>query len=314
MNLAILAQKVRGLVYDRLPAPVIFLKSANADWRVTVDSSRFLLEDYADPLSPVTVSEYLFSAYPTLLELLDALFADNELSVAVTPFFYDSYPTEELQQVSAKPVTSPLCVKALKMFSADQINLIATDYFLRYHKTHCSCMDAGYAELAEQVEKLECPEDRKLILFTAYYLLEARRKYEYAARNTDVLFSNDENAFCDLNLSGLLSKPQASLNVSVGDVFSYSAESPSPQEDYRYLASAGVDNVLGDQESIWYRLQLQIRNEYERLFGDFTLRLNQVVMGEIVLEKEDRYYAYYDAYPMSTWFWNRFKEASKSCS
>jgi hypothetical protein len=105
--------------------------------------------------------------------------------------------------------------------------------------------------------------------------------------------------FTNTGEGGLVSSydGNANMTIRVGDVFELSKLPAMDFIEGERINSVGADNVFGDATSFWFRLQMHLRLKLESLFGDYGLRPNTVMVGQLNLDAERNWYAYFDNFP-----------------
>ena len=132
-----------------------------------------------------------------------------------------------------------------------------------------------------------------MALWISYWLVDNRRVYEMAGE----FLGQSTYAFSgEAGMMGIMEE-SSNIHVSIGDVFSIDDPVQQHYNEGEQPWRVGADNVLGDAHSFWYKLQLWIRSQFERLFEDWTLRPDTIMMGTTDLHKDTNFYAYYDQYP-----------------
>lgn len=294
-NLSELMQVVRELSFDNFPAISFYMKAGTAERTVEVDSTGIIIKDSIG----TTVESFLFSNYPTQQTLVDAIQdSNNPYIIASSPTFIGNEPSDALRKIAVKPLSDEPVSFSRKNYFSDSfiIREIVYEYLLGVFQIRPNQVPNDPADYLTYVENfasnLNRPLDKHFGLWVAYHVVEKRRMYEAAARQLDVtgVFS-DEDASLIENFENA-----NNLSVSIGDVFSLST-GPEMEDLNDQIHLAGIDNVFGDKNSFWYRLQLFLRLRFEYLFSDFSLRKDQVIQGKIHLEKRTNGYAYYDSWP-----------------
>lgn len=189
-------------------------------------------------------------------------------------------------------------------FSDEEIKALFTLYLMRYNMAHCSCLPTD-AELQAQLDKINCAKENHVIWWLAFYMIEARRAAELAGNSLEITFTNDESAFCG-NVTGspVLNKQLGSVTASVGDVFSISLDDNAGLNNTEDLSLPGANNIFGD-DGFWWRMQNYVREQLERTYMDYSLRPNQVIQSDIILEKSYNVNAYFDSFPYEIWSYPR---------
>lgn len=278
----------RELSFDRFVTPCFFVRG-NAGDKLTITA------DAARVFDGSNVEVYYFNLIDKTLQDLvtDMIVHSRKFQISYSSSFIGGEPANSVIAIQGLKIDSPVPVYRRYFFSDKYITFeLVRDYFITQLRMDCGCESTINYE--EAISKFKCPRDRHLALWLAFYMLEKRRLFELAANTLNQSTFNNGNGDIGLVSS---SSSSASLTMSIGDVFSLS-DSPSGggalEEGFN---RPGAENIFGDKDSFWYRNQCYVREMFERLFGDFSLRPNQVMFGEIELQKDLNYYAYFDSYP-----------------
>lgn len=278
----------RELSFDRFVTPCFFIQGNTGD-KMYITATNLVVKDISNA--------EVFSFDMTDKKLQDLV---NELIVSPRRFkvsysasFISNEPASSLIPISGLAIDMPVPIYRKYFFSDDYvIKELVRDYFIIQLGMDCGC--DGKIQYEQVVAKMQCPRDRHLALWLAFYLLEKRRLFELSA--TTLGQSTFSNGSGDIGLVTAASGT-SSLTMSIGDVFSLSDNPSGGSSLDEGFNRPGADNIFGDKDSFWYRNQCYVREMFERLFGDFSLRPNQVMFGTIELEKDLNYYAYFDSYP-----------------
>lgn len=295
---------VREITFDRFIVPAFALKEMGEGVFVSVDKS-FVPEstNEEDPLkgrlliSRKTLSgesedveeivSITFQSCPTMESLLDALIANN-IVVAYTPYFRGAEPSTNLIQVTDKELTENFTLFRRYFFADEEIKRWIEWYYWRV-------LEIPHVELSDEIiGKLIRPSEMHMALWVSYQLVGRRRLFEVAAGSIGQSFTDGS----DYTGSDLSDSTGTTTTTQIGSVFTIT-EDPTKGYFYEDFNRVGSENVLGDRYSFWYRLQLWIREQLEEIFGDYSLRKDNVIPGYIELQRELDFRAYYDSYPFT---------------
>lgn len=297
---------VREITFDRFIIPAFAIKEMGAGYFICIDKT--FTPEVSDPNVEVikgklsiykevpgngiteetrqVIVELAFQEYQTLESIMDALI-EAGIVVAYTPYFRGTESSSSLIQVT-KELTESFTSFRRYFFSDDEIEKLIRWYYWKV-------LDIQDVELTEDIiGKLQRPSEQHMALWVSYYVCDKRRLYESAAGSIGQTFT-DGSDYVGSNLSegtGLTTTTQ------IGSVFSIT-EDPSKGYFYEDFNRIGSENVLGDRYSFWYRLQCWIRQQLEEIFGDYSLRKDNVMMGNIVLTRELDFRSYFDSYPFT---------------
>lgn len=282
---------VRELTFDRFIIPAFAVK-AKVGWTLSIvptvgeTSGKFSLNKEASGEQEAQQKEYLFSEYPTLESLMNKLIED-EIIVAYTPYFKGTEPSTSLIKVTNKSLDSDYTTFRRYFFSDEEIKAAISWYYLRV-------LDIRDVSLTDEViGRLQRPSEQHMALWVSYFLVDKRRLYENAALTIGQSFTDGS----DYVGSGSSTSP-LTTTIQIGSVFSITENAAEGyfQEDFNRI---GSDNIWGDRYSFWYKLMLYLRQILEETFGDYSLRKNTVMSGNVLLTRELDFRSYYDSYPFT---------------
>lgn len=280
---------VRELTFDRFIIPAFAIKQKDGCDIVvqptTEGDSQARLE-----ITNVETSETVFVAYfsecDTMEKLMNKLI-DSGIIVAYTPYFRGEEPTSSLIKVT-KSLNEDFTAFRRYFFSDNTIKDMIRWYYQRV-------LDIINVNLTDDiVGKLIRPSEKHLAIWVSYFLVDKRRMYESAAQAIGQTFTDGSNYVGSTDSSGA----GITTTVQIGSVFSIQ-EDPSKGYYYEDFNRVGSDNVWGDRYSFWYKLMLYLRGLLEDIFGDYSLRKDNVIPGYIVLSRELDFRSYYDSYPFT---------------
>lgn len=291
---------VREITFDRFIVPAFALKEMGEDVLVSVDKNftplteseeeeliKGRLHIYKRTFAEESIVSITFQDCPTMESLLEALIAHN-IILAYTPYFRGEEPSTSLIQVAGVELTENLTLFRRYFFSDEEIKKWITWYYWRV-------LDIPNVELTDElIGKLIRPSEMHMALWVSYQLVGRRRLFESAASSIGQSFT-DGSDYAGSDISDSMG---TTTTTQIGSVFTIT-EDPSKGYFYEDYNRVGSDNVLGDRYSFWYRLQLWIREQLEEIFGDYSLRKDQVIPGYIELQRELDFRAYYDSYPFT---------------
>lgn len=300
-----LVTAVRELTFDRFIIPAFAVKQKGKDCFISVDKEfvndasdenaakgRLLIyssetdEENSEKLIEKTIVEIPFSKYKTLEEIMDALISKG-IVVAYTPYFRGAEPSNSLIQVTGTELTDDFTAFRRYFFSDEEI----TEFIYWYYS---KVLDIHDVELTDEIiGKLVRPSERHLAIWVSYHLVEKRRLYENAANAIGQSFTDGSDYTGSSDTSA-----GTSTTVQIGSVFSIT-EDPSRGYFYEDYNRVGSDNTWGDRYSFWYKLMLYLRDLLETQFGDYSLRKDQVIPGQVTLNRELDFRSYYDSYPFT---------------
>ena len=298
---------VREITFDRFIVPAFALKEMGEDVFVSVDKDftpltedeeeelikgrlhiyRSTPNEESEEITEETIVSITFQDCPTMESLLEALIA-NDIIVSYTPYFRGEEPSTNLIKVTDLALTENVTLFRRYFFSDEEIIKWIQWYYWRV-------LDIPNAEIKDElIGKLIRPSERHMALWVSYQLVGRRRLFEIAAGSIGQSFTDGS----DYTGSDLSDSTGTTTTTQIGSVFTIT-EDPTKGYFYEDFSRVGSENVLGDRYSFWYRLQLWIREQLEEMFGDYSLRKDQVIPGYIELQRELDFRSYYDSYPFT---------------
>lgn len=292
---------VREITFDRFIIPAFALKEMGEGFFVSIDKTytpevndgedvikgKLVISKLNEELIKEPIVELCFWEYKTLEDIMDALI-DAGIVVAYTPYFRGAELSTNLIQVTEKELTESFTAFRRYFFSDEEIAQLVEWYYWKV-------LDIPNVELTDDIiGRLQRPSEKHLALWVSYHICEKRRLYESAAGSIGQSFT-DGSDYVGSNVS---ESTGTTTTTQIGSVFTIT-EDPTKGYFYEDYNRVGSDNVLGDRYSFWYRLQLWIRQQLEEMFGDYSLRKDNVIPGYISLQRELDFRSYYDSYPFT---------------
>jgi len=277
-------KSARELSFDRFVTPTFYVSEKEAGESITITTTALTITKAA-----VTQLTITFSEYPTLEDVINKLITE-QYPISYSASYISTEPSNSLLPLSATVLSTPVSVYRRVFFSNSEVLEVLRRYFVML--LGYSYEDAYDIELTTTFEALGISnaQPHHMALWIAYWLVDRRRVYEMAAETMG------QSTYMFSGMSGV-GEGGVSINTSLADVFSITDEPMERYNEGELAHGVGADNVLGDAASFWYRLQLWLRSQFERLFGDFALRADTVVVGQFDLQKDQNFYAFYDQYP-----------------
>lgn len=306
-----IVNQIKELTFDRFVTPTMFIRSKNGtDVSVSIAADKLVVTKGNTP------TDYLFTTYPTLDSLITGLMASPHVEVVYSGSFIPSELSTTLVAKSSTNVSSYVPVFRSSYFSGK--------YFEKWFKEYVILILFKDGDLVKDFDSedwdsefqesvFDAEREKHFVLWVAYNVVGDRRLYELASQN--LLRSTlgghpEQNVALDGidNTSFSPNNPGSDLQVNIGDTFTLSQTANSSiglyndgeiPKDMLPPWMVGSDNVLMDYYSFWYRLQLFLRERFELVTGDQSLRKNTVVNGRIALDprSSNKFYSYFDSYP-----------------
>lgn len=300
---------IRELTFDRFVTPTFFVRTKTGEttnYTMTIDGDGFHFTRLSESV------DFLYSTYTVLGDLLNAIIQSSvKVEVVYSGNFIDSEPSTTIMNNSGQELDKFYPIFRQNYFSQDYVE----DYFAEYCQRIIGIADAQLVDVSwdDQFAPMSNAKMEHFCLWVAFQLVGKRRLYELA--NSSIQQSSiggnplsDGYGGTDYLSSGAFSlvDPGTDITLSIADVFTmgekdtaldngdYSRDIP---KDMVAPWLTGSDNILMDYYSFFYRLQLWIRQRFENLFGDTSLRQDMILVGKISLQKDEYMYSYFDSYP-----------------
>lgn len=299
---------VREVTFDRFIIPAFAIKQMGDNFYVDIDKTFVPETEDSEEVIKGKITIYkethssdtettesivenivalAFNDYPTLEDLMNA-FIDNNIVVAYTPYFRGQESSTILIPVKHKELTDDFTAFRRYFFSDEEIKDCIEYYYDRV-------LDIKGNEINDElVGRLIRPSEKHLVLWVAYHLVDKRRLYECATGSIGQSFTDGS----DYSGSDISSSMGTTTTTQIGSVFTIT-EDPTKGYFYEDFNRVGSDNVLGDRYSFWFKLMLYIRDLLEQQFGDFSLRKDNVIPGNIELTRDLDFRSYYDSWPFT---------------
>lgn len=206
---------------------------------------------------------YTFEDLPKIYNFIGKLKEKVSDIVITTPELYlPLEPTTNLQHISKTDTKEPVNFILNNFFSEETINKVLYNYFEHYYYFGYVENDST-EEITSEVSNYDFVDIKRIVLWTAFYLIEEKRKAIYSSPAYKDKYGNSDDAFINTDKR---------IRTTVGDSFTVDE---SPKEDG--MDADGFTSLWGDKESFLVKTQLYIRREYELLFKDYSLRDNSGV-------------------------------------
>lgn len=302
VTLSELITAVRELTFDRFIIPAFAVKQMGEHHYIHIDNTftpeisdgeivemvgRMLIYSGTTVGSiEETIIDLPFNDHRSMDDIMNTLIG-NGIVVAYTPYFRGEERADALIVVRDKELNDDFTAFRRYFFSDEEIKKTIIWY---YHKV----LHIHNVEIDDEIiGKLKRPSEKHLALWVAYHLVDKRRLYEAAAKAIGQTFT-DGSDYAGSNDTSI----GTVTSVQIGSVFNIS-EDPSTGFLYEDFNRVGSDNVWGDRYSFWYRLMVYLRDLIEQHFGDYSLRKDMVIPGQIQLDKDLNFRSYFDSYPFT---------------
>ena len=226
---------------------------------------------------------YDFSEIEKYYDLTKVLRAENAI-ISIYPDFVPAEHVVHTVDFNYPEIVPPDELTAREVirenyFSIQTIESLMEEFFSYY------CPYVGFPRTVQAIyNALNYFERRKIIYWVAYYLVD-RKRMNYAAA-TEMMRLNNGGSGC--STGGDFRNLETSVTTRVGEVFSVTEKDGDGGKGLD-----GFTSFWGDKYSYFTKLQLWIRDRYEKQFKDFSLRDDALINQTFSIEK---------GYEGSTWF------------
>ncbi len=193
-----------------------------------------------------------------------ASYAATEVTTALTPCDYDATNTE-----------AGVIIKRDYYFSDEAIHEYVTRFVEYFYDIATIPPPVAFT-----YQSIPYFNPRQVAYWVAYYLIDKMRMNFAAVDNIN-----------GLNSAGLINTSEETI-TSVGDVFKTIEKNTDGTDGKGML---GFTSFWGDKYSYYTKLQLWIREQYERMFKDFSLRDDAMICQTFSIEKTWEPFAYIDS-------------------
>lgn len=261
---------VREVVLDI--SPVQCFKVSGQGFVFSKDSSGIVVD----------TETFTFAQMQKQYDLLYKL-REKEISVEILPDYIATGDNLELTDFNFPDLNSPRVIEKRSYFPLSDIDNLYSEYFMNYIEFD------GVPKTVESIfNQLDYLEKRRLVLWVAYYLVDRKRMYYASSSEMIRLQSSDSGGSC--GNEGTFKNTDTSITTRIGDVFSM-----TEKIDESGKGLEGFTSLWGDKYSYLSKLQLWIRDRFEKQFKDYSLRDNAMISQSFSLEKAWRPYQWTDS-------------------
>jgi hypothetical protein len=282
---------IRELIMDVSPVQSFSVKKATPGFSFSKSDTQVIIDSVPYAIGSAEVLK--------IYHLMPLLIAKGA-SVDVLPDHVALELTSSLQNfnflAAALEAADGATVSRSNYFSAETIDGVIEDFFNMYQPP--LYWDNVPREVSSIVNTLDYLDTRKLAYWTAYYLIDRKRMLVATSsvaqkKNTfSTVAPGSSGGGCDDDAS--LVNKERTVTMKIGDSFTVTETNAKQDEQ-----PVGLTSIWGDNYEFLTKLQLYLRDRYERLFRDYSLRDNVAVSTTVTLEKGWTPFAYYDTHDLS---------------
>jgi hypothetical protein len=272
---------IRELALDLGPVQSFAVRKAAPGFIFSKDASELVMgtDTYTLPSAEMWKVYHVITSLVMRNALID-VYADHVPVELVTGLKDFSYTADDLEEEGGQVVWRN------NYFTTEVIAGVIEDFFNKYVP-----YDGIERSVSEIVNTLDYLDTRKMCYWVAYYLIDKRRANTAAAEQLQ-----KNNTFLNITTSntGNLTTTERTVTMRIGESFAVT-EAPSKDD----TEVTGFKSFWGDKYDFLTKMQLYLRDRYERLFNDFSLRDNVAVSTSVTLEKNWNPSAYFDTHDLS---------------
>lgn len=233
---------------------------------------------------------YPITQFPKLYQLVSAIQAETGYGVTVTVDYYDLADTSMLVNCNHADLTADgKSISRSNYFPQDLIERYMEDFCRVYY---FSVEDRYINDIVNN--DFDYLYSKKICYWVAYWLIDVRRS-SIALYNS--VYAKSSSGYSSESPSTIGLDVLEDVTVRVGDVFTITQRQQQPQSSGGSMS--GFNTVWGDRDSYWSRLQVYLRTQYEKLFGDFSLRDDVLRSSNFIIDKNWSPFAYVDTFDFS---------------
>jgi len=253
-------RSIREIILDT--NPVQCFKVSGQDFLFKKDATEVALDS----------DTYTFTEVEKYYDLMDKL-RSKEVNVEILPDFVATEFVRDTVNFNYPSITDEKTISRERYFSTYTIEKVIEEFYAYY------CPYYGVPKTVARIfEDLDYFDRRKLVFWVAYYLVDKKRM-NYAASSEAIRLQNEaDGEICGTD--GQLKNTETSITTRVGEVFSVTEKD---KDDGK--ATEGFTSFWGDKYSYYTKLQLWIRDRFERQFKDFSLRDDAMISQSFTIEK-----------------------------
>lgn len=272
---------IRELTLDLGPVQSFAVRKSSPGFIFSKSATEIVIGTDTYPIADAAVAK-IYAVLPKLLMKGASIdyFVDHvalDYSTALQDFNFTALQIEE---------ATGQTVWRTNYFSQNEIDLVIEDFLNKYVP-----YDGFERTVSSIVNTLDYLDTRKMIYWVAYYLIDKRRMYSATAE-----MLQKKNTFTTVVTSdtGNLTTTERTVTMRIGESFTVTE---APSKDDTQLS--GFQSFWGDKYDYLTKFQLYLRERFEKLFGDYSLRDNVAVSTTVTLEKNWQPAAYFDTAALS---------------
>jgi hypothetical protein len=262
---------IRELIMDVNPVP--FAQVRGQGFTFSKSSTDIVIDGVAYTF------EEIEKVYEFMEELREKL--NDDTDIIIDSSFVSTEYADGIQTFShtfAADNTEYFQLKRKRFFSDKYILSVMNEFFIQY-----LTFNESPATVETVYKDLNYLDQKKLILWCAFYLVDRKRMFLATAQ----ILQEQNEGNTDAETGTEFKNSKRTITASVGDVFSETINEGDEggANSSGNTALTGFTALWGDQYSYLAKLQLWIRQRFEKQFNDFSLREDCLISTKVSMEK-----------------------------
>lgn len=238
-----------------------------------VSGQDFLFKKDSDGID-LDAETYNFIEVDKFYELMRIL-RQKGVTISILPDFVAVEYCASLEDFNYPSIQDAKTIYRDNYFSKEFIEQVIAEFFVYYIPYYV--LDSTVETL---YKKLNYISQRKLIYWVAYYLVDKKRM-NYASSGEMIRLNSESGEGGEVcGTEGELRNTDTNITTKIGEVFSTTEKIIADGK-----GTEGFTSYWGDKYSYFTKLQLWIRDRFEKQFKDFSLRDDAMISQSFTLEK-----------------------------
>ena len=255
-------RSIREIVLDT--SPVQCFKVSGQDFLFKKESNSFTLSD----------STFSTGEAEKFYDLMDKIRAKS-VTIGILGDFVPTEYTSNIVDFNYPSLSEIKTVSRDRYFSLETIEGFIEEYFAYY----LTFTDSPRT-LEQIFNELDYFQRKKLVFWVSYYLIDKKRM-NYASTGEMIRLNNPEDLDDQVSgAGGQLKNIDETVTTKVGEVFTVTEKISEGGQGVK-----GFTSLWGDKYDYFTKLQLYIRDRFERQFRDYSLRDDAMITQEFGIEK-----------------------------
>lgn len=235
----------------------------------------------------IDTDTYTFEQVEKYYDLIRKLRA-KEVTIEILPDYVTTEKSDLTSDFDYADITTSKLVARENYFSDYTIEKVMEEFFANY---------LSYDAIPKTTERMFNDLDymwrKKLILWVAYYLVD-RKRMNYASVSEMIRLQSNSTSTEGCVNDSQFKNTEKTITTRVGEVFTV-----TERETDSGKGLDGFTDFWGDKYGYFTKLQLYIRDRFEKQFKDFSLRDDCMISQSFTMEKNWQEFAWVDTHNMS---------------